>query len=155
MDVVFNADFILTYKCGTDPSHYFRLRLVISSLLSASASEAVVLIEKILLANCSQTDTASNVRSSWKNDTVLYSTRYHPSKPSVRHIPLCTASCVMKSDNTLPRFKSLWLWGDGEAQQEKYVNDVVCVSPWFSTDSISYSAQNSNNCSLTLSSLKC
>lgn len=110
---------------------------------------------KILLANCSQTDTASNVRSSWKNDTVLYSTRYHPSKPSVRHIPLCTASCVMKSDNTLPRFKSLWLWGDGEAQQEKYVNDVLCVSPWFSTDSISYSAQNSNNCSLTLSSLKC
>lgn len=128
INVNYDVDLILKYKCGTDPSHYsisgWSSPLCFQSQHSGRSISSSCVVAKILLANCSQTDTALDLHSSWKNDTVLYSTWYHPSKPSVQHIPLCTASCVMKSDNTLPRFKCLWLWDDGEALVQKHLNDA-------------------------------
>lgn len=74
-------------------------------LESTQHSGSSNIVGKILLADCRQTGSALDLHSSWKNDTVIYSEHwYHPSKSSLQHIPLCTASCVMKSDNTLPCF---------------------------------------------------
>lgn len=121
-----SADLILGHERGADP---FPAGLVISSLPPSQHSGrrvgvVVVVVGKILLANCRQTHSALDMRSSWKNDTVLYSTRYHPSKPSPLHIALFTASCVMKSDNA---FKCLWLWGAGEALLQRRGDDVLLL----------------------------
>lgn len=58
---------------------------------------------KILLANCRQQRFGPpQLLEEWHCDWLR--TWHHPSKSSLQRIPLRTASCVMKSDNTSPCF---------------------------------------------------
>lgn len=104
MNLNYNVDLIPKHKCGTHPSGYFVPRLVISSLfLEPTQHSGSTIVGKILLANCRQTGSALDLHSSWKNDTLIYPE--HDTIPQSHHCSVSLhAGCVMKSDNTLPRF---------------------------------------------------
>lgn len=93
MNINYNADLILKYKCGAHPSRYFALRLVISTLFleSTQHSGSSNIVGKIPLADWRQTGSALDLHSSWKNDTMIYSE--HDTIPQSHH---CSVSLYVQ-----------------------------------------------------------